>query len=235
MKHVNWQAYADGSLSAEDRSFADQLLASDPSAVEERNGFLAFFEETRKRGLEEPVPRKDLDRMLRDVVKAERPKPVFSWARVSIPATALILIAVGILWWKHDPMEFAVTPIAAVLESTEMPEAEAWLERNTGYDVPKLDLPREATLVMARYGERKDWACIDFMHDGQLYLLYMKRDGSSLGRSPTRIFDGQGFFEGQGVGWKTAGLSYYLKGGTPQGRWSFATHLAPQTQAANRT
>jgi len=227
---VNWQAFEDGTLSVQEMDRARELLSQDPAAQEELNGFRAFRESVRRQGLDEDVPRKDLNRLLKEVVRQQMPAARFSWVRVSIPAAAALFLAITLWWFKHDPMAFATTPVAAELSSTEYVEAKSWIQENTGFHVPDLRLPPEATLVMARYGEQKEWACVDFMHDGNLYFLYMKPDGSALGSHPSRVFDGRGFYEGQGVGWKTPGMSYYLKGGTREGRWSFATHLAPQTQ-----
>ena len=180
--------------------------------------------------MQEPVSPRELRGLLRRVVRIEQPPSRFSWIRVSVPAAALILIAVGILWWKHDPMEFATTPVAAVLESTEPREAVNWIRARTKFAMPDLRFPAEATVVMARQGEGGEWACLDFMCDGKMFFLYMKRSGESLGTTPTKLFNGNAFYEGQGVGWKTPNLAYYLKGGSREERWSFATHLAPQTR-----
>jgi hypothetical protein len=230
MLNVNWQAYEDGSLTAEERAHAEKLLQTDASAMEELNGFRAFWEETRRQGLNESIPAKDLNRLLKEVARAERTPQKLSWARLSYATAFLILIAGGLLWWKHDPMEFATTATVATLESTEPKEAESWIRSKTGYSVPDFRFPPEATVVMARQGANNEWACLDFMQDGQIYFLYMKKNGNSLGNTPSQVFNGNAFYEGQGVGWKTPALSYYLKGGTREGRWSFATHLAPQSR-----
>jgi hypothetical protein len=230
MTHTNWQAYEDGSLTQEELARAEERLQKEPSALEELNGFRAFREETRRQGLTEDIPAKDLNRLLKEVVRSERPPKRVSWMRLSWVTAVLVLIAGGLLWWKHDPMEFATTPTLATLESTETKEAEAWIRGKTGYSVPDFLFPPEATVVMARQGANNEWACLDFMHDGKIYFLYMKKNGDSLGSTPSRVFNGNAFYEGQGVGWKTPTLSYYLKGGTREERWNFATHLAPQSR-----
>lgn len=226
----DWSEFESALDSPEGLALARRALRDDPAALAELEGMAAFREEIREQGLETAVPKEELNRILERVVRSEDPHRFgFSWRRVMIPVSFAGALAAGALWLRHDPMNFAVTPTAAVIDSPTEAEAERWIESHTDFDVPQFKLPREAVLVNARYGENGAWACVDFVHHGKTFWLYVNRTGSQLSHGETRTFDGRKFYDGQGVGWKSKNLAYYLKGGSHAERWSFATFFAPQT------
>ena len=229
MRSHDWQRFEDGSLDRESTRAAREAIATDPAAKAEYAGFTAFRDAVREEGHKEAVPLGRLQAALSDVVREKPKRVLFSPVRVLAPVAAILAIFFIALWWKHDPMEFAVTPTAKLTDVFEEKEAAQWVHENAGFAVPTLRLPHEATLVAARVGEDRKWACLDFVQNGQTFYLYVNRDGEQLSHGERKVFDGRTFYDGKGVGWKTANLAYYLKGGTHGERWSLAGMLAPQT------
>lgn len=231
MSHRDWSEFEAALESPEERARILKSLESDPANREELEGFLAFLEEIRRKGLEVKTPTESLETILSGVVEGERnPLRLFSWRRLAIPLAAAGALALGIWWARRDPMNFAVTPTAAVLEAPTEGEAEQWIESHTNFDVPPLTFPKDSILVNARYGVGGEWACMDFMYHGQTFWLYVKKGGGQLENGSVKTFDGRKFYDGKGIGWKSRSLAYYLKGGSHAERWSFASFLAPQTQ-----
>jgi hypothetical protein len=230
LSHPDWQAFEEGSLSAEERHRALRLLREDPSAREEWEGFQAFRQTLRERGLREPVPENGLERALR---RAARPSNKTRFALWPALAAAIGGAVLAVLWVRHDPMAFALTPTQAILQTSEVEAAARWIADKTGFPAPDVRLPKEASLFAARQGRDNVWACVDFAYDGKTFYLYMNPHGRQLGDEPTRFLNGRAFYEGQGIGWRTPGLAYYLKGGSREQRWALSSHLASVMPSPN--
>lgn len=232
MNQDGWRDFESALDSPEDLALAKLAHQDDPAALAELEGLENFRKEIRAQGLKVPVPAAHLEQRLLEMIQGRKKVgQAISWRRILVPVAGVAILAAAIWWIRQDPMNFAITPTEGIFEAPTEAEAESWIEANTDFDVPKLKFPREAVLVTARYGKAGAWACVDFVHHGETYWLYINRSGAQLDQGQVQTFDGLKFYDGQGVGWKSRNLSFYLKGGSHAERWKFATFLAPQTRS----
>jgi hypothetical protein len=206
---IDWQAYLDGSLSAEQKLEADRLLASSEEARRELDGLRALQTVTRNVGSADPVPMERLEKILR---KAS-PKRRVSLLRIGA-AVAPFAVAAGAAYFVfvYDPMRLDRSPTREVIEAPRPLEAANWVRSKRPFGVPVIDLGKDVEIAMSRVGD--NWACYDFLVEGKVYYLYMSPDPSPLRNAKeTRVVDGTTFYYGRGVGWEQRGLGFYIKRG----------------------
>jgi hypothetical protein len=227
LKRIDWQAYLDGSMFDQDRQDADRLLAESERARSELNGLMALRDTVRDAALSAPVPEDQLAAMLTKAVA----KPRFSIRRV-IYAVAPVAAAAAIAWYLliFDPMRLDRSPTRQIYEPNNPRDAAAWVRQRRPFKVPVIDLGRDVELMVTRVGD--NWACYDFLVDGQVYYLYMSPDPSPLRKAQrTAVVDGTTFYYGRGVGWEKNGLGFYIKRGDEQVRERMASRIAKHLES----
>ncbi|MGE0001820.1 MAG: anti-sigma factor [Fimbriimonadaceae bacterium] len=216
----------DGSLDAAQRERHEAELGQNPEAAAEVKALNALRDAVKRAvtsSVSVPVPRR-------------RP---FRFIPLVAGAVAVLAIAVAVIPRPEPPtvlspdaMRFdtsavmAKSPRAATLSASL-----AWVQSEIGYQVPDIDLGSKAKFTGAMHGG--DWACFDFTEDGQTYHLYVRENAPQLDMGAPVKLDCEGeFYEGQGIGWKANGLSYYLKGSGSRALKRIAAQIAPQTSRA---
>lgn len=222
----DWQAYLDGSLDLVQRERHEAELEQNPEAAAEVRALNALRDAV-KRAVTSSVS-----------VPGPRRRP-FRFVPLVASAVAILAIAVAVIPRPEPPvaitqdaMRFdtsavmAKSPRAATLSASL-----AWVRSEIGYQVPDLELGSKARFIGAMHGG--DWACFDFTEDGQTYHLYVRESAPQLDMGTPIKLDCEGdFYEGQGIGWKANGLSYYLKGSGSRALKRIAAQIAPQTSRA---
>lgn len=227
---IDWQAHADGSMPAGERSDLESRLAEDAALQAERDGFSAFRLALQGEGLNVPVPSNRLEEALaaamRKPATAPKAKPRY---RLALAFSSICVLVLAYFAFLPDRVNFATTPVIATKKFTDMPEASAWLSQSSGLAAPNLKLASNEQIGEASYGS--GWACYDFKVNASQVKLYMAREDSfdefgtpEPGPSP----DCATVFRGRGLGWRGQGMSYYLLGPADVSRGMLA-RLCAQT------
>lgn len=215
MTQYDWQRFVDGSLGADELALHQAALESDPGARAELDGLRALRTATREsvRAAVAEAP-------------ARRAWPaLLPWA----VAAVAVLVAALALFPRQDPMRFDTSPMVAGKSDLEYGKTLEWLRAKSGIAVPNLDFGADGCFRGGMYGE--GWACLYFSQGGIPYQLFVREDAPQLekGRS-TRLACGVDAYVGQGVGWRSGGLSYYLRSDKADDVRAVAASLADQTE-----
>lgn len=208
---IDWQAYMDGSLSADEKAFADRMLAEQPEAKHELASLQAFRRQVRDAGRKEAVPHARLNAML----AATRPKPI-RWQRVTFAtAAAATLLLAG---W------FAFTRIPITAETSDPVQIQQIALEAGGAWVPRLNLTGMATLrgVEAAPG----WTAVRIDSSAGAFRLEAHVDGACHRGLATVQAHGVAFYEDEtALGWRCPQSYYVLTGGTKEERWRIAERI----------
>jgi hypothetical protein len=221
---IDWQAYQDGTLSADQSAALSERLSSDADLRAEYEGYKAFVEAVRDAGLNEEVDQSAAEVLLKRAAKQAKPKR----RRFGLQALAVAAsLAIGFFAYQaltYDPMALATTPTQEIAEFSQPESAAEWVRSKTGYEVPPISLSPDAKLVSARFGD--NWACYDYESEGGKYYLYMSDRADHFAGHPL-----QGdFYEGKGLGWYGGQMTWYLRGGGETERRLFASRAMSQTR-----
>lgn len=222
----DWQAYLDGSLDPEQRELHDAALQADPAASAELDALRALRSCIKQAVTSGVVVPRITRRTFRLV-------PLVAVAVAALAVTIAVLprpeppVALG-----PDSMRFDTSAAVEMSPRTaNLVTSTAWLQKQTGFEVPALALGKRAQFKGAMYGD--GWGCIYFEEDGQMYHLYVRKEAPQLETGMRIRLDCEGeFFEGKGIGWRANGLSYYLKSKASRNLKRIAAHIAPQTSRA---
>ena len=224
---MNWQAYLDGSMSAEERRQADQLLRESAEARAELEALRSYLAVTKAAFTADSVPVSRLQVKLSEAASEAKRTPLFALR------TAIITIAcAGILFmaaktWREmtapvTSLDVVTSPQVRELMPSNATQAAEWTREYVPFYVPVVELQPKAQLVGVHLGER--WACFDYQYDSSIFHLAMTdeppataRSGEMLGiypelqvREQPRAREGIAFCKGS--------LHFYLKGGNREQR-----------------
>jgi len=222
--NIDWQAYQDATLPAEEIEALAARLASDADLAAEYEGYKAFIEAVRDAGIDEEIDQSSAEFLLERAAKqVKRRRPRFGLQALAIAAA----LVVGVITYKfvtYDPLALATTPTREIVTISRPEAAADWVRSKTGYAVPPISLSPDAKIVSARFGD--NWACYDYESDGGKYYLYMSDRADHFAGHPL-----QGdFYEGKGLGWYGGKMTWYLRGGSESERRLFASRAASQTR-----
>ncbi len=235
MSKMDWQAFDDGTISEDARREAVERLKDDAVAHRELEGLKLFQKTIRKRCLEEQVPHAKLNGMLAGVcgrAKPERRLPGFL-----LPATAVAALAIGAFafWPKAEPIKFDTSPQLTAVTTHNPVDAANWVKKQSGLNVPVISLAGvPGRFEGARCGSC--WVSYDYLIDGTKYTIYAKQSWHAFEKVKRSEFrNGREFYIGDdGIGWYChGGMSYFVVGGDPDGRWKVALAACKETPKLN--
>lgn len=237
-----FQDYADGRMEAEARAEFESHLANDSSLNAEYQAFLEFRSSVRSAGLQEQVP--NLQPMLAQIC---RPKPVF-WRSKAFTWTASAAVCfIAFYTFAQSPMVNPSTGIqaaAATIDLTKSPLQNHWhvsdpaeaaeaMRKSIKCPVPVLKLDGlGASMVSAECGSC--WIAFDLEYQETPYTIFGRRERGGLDGGKTVDFENKKLFVfPDAVGWYcTQGMTYVIKGGTPDARLAIAKIACKETPAS---
>lgn len=158
---IDWQAYEDGLMGAEETEMANKALRDDPAARKELDGFRSFRKMVRSAVLREPVPHKRLRAILRAIVGTAGISRVRRYALIATTAVAATAVAFVSFVALNQP-----GPNDDVREHfSSVGEAQAWASERSGLEIPNLELASLGGLESVHSAE--SYACFDYMLDGK--------------------------------------------------------------------
>lgn len=215
MKHFDWQAYDDGSLSREAKALADSALSESSKARSELQGLRVFRQTVRREALQEEVPQARLEAMLDGVLAADRRRPLQLWAPLWAAAAALVLLSLVLIPQAFQrnaaPLQVQLATGPGEILMTDNPsEAREWAADRSGLALPTVSLIGTGEMKSSRADQ--GWACYDFIINGEHVCLTIRPDYPDLSRMQVLIHDGVEFYTGNGIAWEMDGLIYSLNG-----------------------
>lgn len=249
MKKIDWQAYLDGSLNAEERHQAEELLKSDPVAQKELDGLKEFCQIIKEQGLSEAVPTDRLANHLSTMVKDNR-APWFARPAVLVPTAVAACALTAIALFSPPPVtqrpeqvattqthndeyytNLELSPFQASTAVDDPQEAATWAATMLNRPAPVITLAGTpgATLDQAECGYC--WIAYKFTYEGEHYTIYGRKEqdrfsdlqGQACGEKTLYVFP-------NAVGWRCAeDMDYVIKGGTPEGRRLLAEAASQET------
>lgn len=213
MSRIDWQAYEGGSMAPSERERVEALLEENADARTELNGFLHFRAGVKEAGLAEAVPIDRLEKALAG--SSARPSSRGSyWFGGGLAAAAvLVWFMVSIISRPvaPDPMRLDQTPILATLATNDPVAGNSWMEQETGFALPVVDLTGMGHLEEARHGDF--WASYDYKIDGGTYVVSLCPCGQHYDGLPkVELASGVVVAEGQGVGFTLKGACIHVRG-----------------------
>lgn len=222
---VNWQAFHDRSLSAEEMNRVREWLATNAEARAEYEGFQRFVDQVRGAGLAEVVPVQSLRNKTTVPDSPKRRFSPFGLAAACVLLAAVLLTAV--LNSRNDPLAVhtlkTIDPVAAI----------QFAKRTTGMNLTVLDPRPNAELREVSCNAQ--FASFGMVADEQNATLTVTKVSKRLFMEGFVVRNGQKFFvvtDKSGVStivWRGRGLEFSLIGLTlPQG-WLLTDNLRAQT------
>jgi len=222
MSKINWQAYLDGSLSAELREEAERILASDPHQRAQLENLKQFVAEIRRQGLTQEVP---LARLHKSIPSHRRP---FSWPRVAIPSLVGVA-AVAFALFMFNSNEVGADGLA-VRTVEDYSVATQWMKQGTGLPLRPLSLTT-ARIVGAEYGKHTGCYCMK-MPNGEFIHLSFTDDKEAMKQMKRVTVDGRTYLEGKDcIGFEACGLLWMTHGASDDCRRRLAAEAAAQLQS----
>lgn len=216
MNRIDWDAYRRGHLPSPELNEIRERIRHEAALREEFEVFTKFQEALRKAGHSQPVPDDALRAKFFEVVGTRRR----TMPRLALAGVASLAIIGMLLAWQFGrpsvsadtPLNFAKTDMVGTRQVKTLDSAMAYIRTHPQFgDAPKVDLKSPAArLTLARQGQ--DWACIDYILDGESVRLYMRKDDSELVGRPVTQVSGKDYVVADGVAWKSGAYSFALKG-----------------------
>jgi|GEM_PF-5064157 len=204
MTQIDWQAYLDGSLTPEERTRAEQILAESEDARREVDGLKSFLSTLREAALNERVP---MDRLEALIPAATKPR--WNWRLAGVGLAAAATIALFLLIPRgpnvHDDL----------IETSDPVVAANWVQPLMPFKVPPIRLGGDRPLVLLHHTRTS--CCFDFRVKGSIYHVNVfsppvRTEGKEVTLS-TGISARQ---KGRRVGWSQNDLVFVVAGQNPE-------------------
>lgn len=228
---MDWQAFDDNSLSEEERSQAVDRLKNDDKAHRELEGLKSFQKTVRQQCLEEQVPHDRLYNMLGRVCGRKRRPSKLLYA-LPIAAAAAAIAAGAYIWpQKPFPVNFETSPQLTATTTHSPTQAAQWVKTQSGVNVPVISLSSmPSKFEGARCGSC--WISYDYLIGDQNYTISIKQSWHAFDHlKQSQVKNGREYYvSANGIGWYChGGMSYYVTGGTEEGRWQVALSASRET------
>lgn len=208
-------------MSESGRQAAEQILRGSQQAQRELAGLKTFRRAVRQAALQEPVPQAQLVRNLATITGPVRKPARWHWAIAPLAGAVMAFAWFGL---THDPYRLDSGPTNKTYATSDAAAAHDWLAQNTKLEVPPVSLAGLGSMKQASHGP--DWACYDFMVEGEVYQVYVKPCTTAFAGAKVVHRDGMPFFDCKGVGFRYRNLAFYVKGGKESMRWKIAEQAA---------
>ncbi len=215
MNKVDWYAYLDGTLSADERVIADQTLAEDANAKGQLNEVREFLASIRREGLSEEVPLSRLQAMVPKQAKVSFPQ--LAWKPAL--AAGILMAAIGIARVDRRPAYEA-------LAAKSFTEAAAWIEDRNGIKLARL--PQNIGRIIE--SERTpDSGCFCIQIDGKIVHLRYTKDEAKINGLIAQVGSNDGFMSGNGrVAFRADNLVWIVDGKDSDSVWRVAREASKQ-------
>ena len=227
----NWQAYDDGTMGSVERVEADRDLADNRTAQSELAGLRAFRRAIRESALSESVPIRRLQGAYEQILAIRNREHVVRRRRLTgygaMAATAALAAVLYFGPFLRDPLRLDTTPELDSLVSSDPAAASNWIRSKASLAAPVVSLQGLATFEGASFGD--GWACYLYRWGGDTLQLHMGVCGDTFKEARKKVAYGRTFYLGDGIGWESNGMAFYLTGGAQHIRWRAAKAAAKET------
>jgi len=231
MSRMDWQAFDDGSLSAEERAVAVDRLKQDDVAHRELEGLKSFQKTIRQRGMSEAIPHDRLNGMLRRVCGRQEVSPAQRWVIPTAAVAACLIAAAVIFRPRPEPIVFDTSPQLTAVTTHNPTDAANWVRKQSGVQVPVISLAGVPSRIEgARCGSC--WVSYDYRIGDDKYTIFAKQSWHAFEKVRRREFrEGHEFYlSDDAIGWYCAGgMSYLVVGGDEPSRWKVALAARKET------
>ncbi len=210
---IDWDAYERNQLPPAEMAEVKAALKADPDLRAEYRAFQSFKNDVRASVKTEPVPMERLRYELQTVARPSAdPHQIRRWGVVFVAGAALLVAMVARQQFDNDPLRFAKSPEVEQLAPRTEDDAWRWLRKEAGYsDVTPVQFKTPGLkFSLVRKGE--DWACMDYILDGDTVRLYMKKDETALRNVAFQSVGNRYLYIGNGIGWRTGGFVFAMQG-----------------------
>lgn len=189
VNNINWHAYLDGSMSLDERSMADQVLASDPIAKAHLSNLKAFVAQIQEVGLAEEIPLTKL----RTQLSALKPRPRFqlSW-KVAMPVAASLAF---VAFFQLGRPAGDAPIVSGHINVTNFGQASIWMKEANGVEFPKVELAGAHIIASER---TSDTGCFCMEIDGKSVCLRFSKKPDATKDFKKCFVDGCEFLEKPG-------------------------------------
>lgn len=234
------QSYIDGRMEAAERAEFEAQLAENPQLRAEVDACLQLKESVKDAGLSETVP--NLQPMLSDICRAKQPfwrSRALGWSIAgaacfavvfSVARSPIVNPAVEVQYASAATIDLVKSPLQNHWHESD-PQKAAELIRNSMHcPTPVISLEgMGASMKSAECGSC--WMAFDIEYKGALYTLYGRKESGGLDAGKPEAYGNKTlYWMKDAIGWYCeGGMTYVLKGGSPEGRHAIAKHACKET------
>ncbi|MCG9894006.1 MAG: hypothetical protein MH204_00840 [Fimbriimonadaceae bacterium] len=219
----DWQSWDDGSAAKDDMIRMNREISENPQARGEAEGLRTFRRTVRRVGLGEAVPEERLERMLRGVTAADRPR----FSRNSLLLAAACTLVLGALAWRvivQDPQATAGRSNVERMDADELAVAVA----HSGVPARPLQLAGIGTFAGMAHGQ--GWIRMTIQADcGPMTLTIKRRPGAAVAGTPVQEGGREFLEDGPAILWGCGSCLYRLEASSVDTCLKTARRLSDQT------
>lgn len=210
---IDWDAYERNLLPAAEMAEVMEALKRDADLRAQYHAFQNFKLNVRSSVKSESVPLDQLRQELRVVANQSRIRPAYGrWVTVGVAGSALLVALVARQQFDSDPLRLAKTPEIDQVSPLNESEGWRWIQKEQGYAGVSPIQFKNPNLKFSLVRKGEDWACMDYILDGDPIRLYMKKDESALRNVAFQSVGNRYVFAGNGIGWRSGSFVYSMQG-----------------------
>lgn len=234
------QSYIDGRMDAAERTEFETQLENNPTLKAEVDACAQLKDSVRIAGLSETVP--NLQPMLADICRSQQPlwrSKALRWSLAGVACFAIVFSvarspvvnpSVSVQYASAATIDLVKSPLENHWHESN-PQKAAELVRNSMHcPTPVISLEgMGASLKSAECGSC--WMAFDIDYKDATYTLYGRKESGGLDDGKQEAYgDKTLYWMKDAIGWYCeGGMTYVLKGGTPEGRHEIAKQACKET------
>jgi len=234
------QSYIDGRMDAAERAEFEIQLATNPALKAEVDAYTHLKDSVRMVGQSETVP--NLQPMLAAICRSKQPiwrTKGMGWSLAGIACFAIVFSVtrspvvnptVSVRYASAATIDLVKSPLQNHWHESN-PQKAAELVRNSMHcPTPVISLEGiGASLKSAECGSC--WMAFDIEYQDEIYTLYGRKESGGLDAGKPEAYGNKTLYWMKGaIGWYCeGGMTYVLKGGTPEGRQAIAKQACKET------